>query len=56
MVVPFAAGGPTDTIGRVVAEGMGASLGQPITIENVTGAAGSIAGDDLTAGTLRNRT
>src|SRR5262249_8411359 len=29
MVVPFAAGGPTDTIGRVVAEGMRASLGQP---------------------------
>jgi len=42
MVVPFAAGGPTDTIGRVVAEGMRASLGQPIIIENVTGAAGSI--------------
>src|SRR5215470_8690651 len=42
MVAPFAAGGPTDTIGRVVAEGMRASLGQPIIIENVTGAAGSI--------------
>jgi tripartite-type tricarboxylate transporter receptor subunit TctC len=42
IVVPFAAGGPTDTIGRVVAEGMRASLGQPIIIENVTGAAGSI--------------
>jgi tripartite-type tricarboxylate transporter receptor subunit TctC len=42
MVVPFAAGGPTDVIGRVVAEGMRASLGEPIIIENVTGAAGSI--------------
>ena len=42
MVVPFAAGGPTDTIGRVVAEGMRASLGQPIIIENVTGAAGRL--------------
>jgi tripartite-type tricarboxylate transporter receptor subunit TctC len=42
MVVPFAAGGPTDVIGRVVAEGMRSSLGQPIIIENVTGAAGSI--------------
>ena len=42
IVVPFAAGGPTDTIGRVVAEGMRASLGQPVIIENVTGAAGSI--------------
>src|SRR5436853_2031094 len=42
MVVPFAAGGPTDVIGRVVAEGMRASLGQPVIIENVTGAAGTI--------------
>ena len=42
MVVPFAAGGPTDVIGHVVAEGMSASLGQPIIVENMTGAAGSI--------------
>jgi tripartite-type tricarboxylate transporter receptor subunit TctC len=43
MIVPFPAGGPTDTIGRVVAEGMRASLGQSIVIDNVGGAAGSIA-------------
>jgi len=42
MVAPFAAGGPTDVIGRVIAEGMRASLGQPVIIENVTGAGGSI--------------
>jgi tripartite-type tricarboxylate transporter receptor subunit TctC len=42
MVVPFAAGGPTDTIARVMADGMRLSLGQPVIIENVTGAAGSI--------------
>jgi len=42
IVVPLAAGGPTDTIGRIVAERMRASLGQPLIIENVTGAAGSI--------------
>ena len=42
MIVPFAPGGPTDVIGRIVAEGMRASLGQPVVIENVTGAAGSI--------------
>ncbi len=42
MVVPYAAGGPTDVIGRIVAEGMRASLGQPIIIENVGGANGSI--------------
>jgi tripartite-type tricarboxylate transporter receptor subunit TctC len=41
--VPFAAGGPTDTIARIVAEGMRTSLGQPIIIENVGGADGSIA-------------
>lgn len=42
MIVPFPAGGPTDTIGRVVADGMRNSLGQPIVIENVSGAAGSL--------------
>jgi tripartite-type tricarboxylate transporter receptor subunit TctC len=42
MIVPFAAGGPTDRIGRIVAEGMRASLGQPIVIEDVTGASGTI--------------
>jgi tripartite-type tricarboxylate transporter receptor subunit TctC len=43
IVVPFAAGGPTDIIARVVGERMSASLGQNVIIENVTGAAGSIA-------------
>jgi tripartite-type tricarboxylate transporter receptor subunit TctC len=43
MIVPFPAGGPTDTIGRVVAEGMRAALGQPVVIDNVGGAAGSVA-------------
>ena len=42
MVVPFAAGGPVDTLARIVAERMRASLGQPVVIENVTGAGGSI--------------
>jgi tripartite-type tricarboxylate transporter receptor subunit TctC len=43
LIVPFAAGGPTDTIARITTEGMRASLGQPIIIENVGGADGSIA-------------
>ena len=43
MVVPFAAGGPTDVVARILAEGMRASLGQQVVIENLTGAAGSIA-------------
>jgi tripartite-type tricarboxylate transporter receptor subunit TctC len=42
MVVPFAAGGPIDTIGRIMAEGMRVSLGQPVIVENVAGASGSI--------------
>ena len=42
LVVGFAAGGPTDTIGRILAEPMRESLGQQIIVENVTGAAGSI--------------
>jgi tripartite-type tricarboxylate transporter receptor subunit TctC len=42
MIVPLATGGSTDTIARIVAEGMRASLGQPVIVENVTGAGGSI--------------
>jgi tripartite-type tricarboxylate transporter receptor subunit TctC len=42
MIVPFAAGGATDVIGRVVAERMRGSLGQPIIVENVSGADGNI--------------
>ncbi|HEY6254679.1 MAG TPA: tripartite tricarboxylate transporter substrate-binding protein [Xanthobacteraceae bacterium] len=42
MVVPFAAGGPNDAIARALAQRMQVSLGQPIMIENVDGAAGSI--------------
>ncbi len=42
MIVPFPAGGPTDAIGRVVAQGMQASLGRPVVVENLGGAAGSL--------------
>jgi tripartite-type tricarboxylate transporter receptor subunit TctC len=41
-IVPFPAGGPLDSVGRVLAERMRASLGQPILIENVSGAEGNI--------------
>jgi tripartite-type tricarboxylate transporter receptor subunit TctC len=40
MVIPFAAGGPTDVLGRVVAAKMSESLGQQVVVENVTGAGG----------------
>jgi tripartite-type tricarboxylate transporter receptor subunit TctC len=42
MIVPFPAGGATDTLARFLGEKMRPSLGQPIVIENVGGAAGSI--------------
>jgi len=42
MVVPFPAGGSTDTIGRVLAEGMRAPLGQTVVIENIGGASGNL--------------
>ena len=43
MIVPVAPGGSTDIVGRVVAERMKVSLGQPVIAENVTGAAGTTA-------------
>jgi len=43
LIVPYSAGGPTDTIARVIGERMGRALGQPLVIENVVGAAGTIA-------------
>jgi tripartite-type tricarboxylate transporter receptor subunit TctC len=41
MIVPFAAGGPTDVIARIVGENMSKTLGQQIVIENVAGAGGT---------------
>jgi tripartite-type tricarboxylate transporter receptor subunit TctC len=42
IIVPFAAGGPTDVIARVIGERMRGTFGQTVIIENVTGGAGSI--------------
>jgi tripartite-type tricarboxylate transporter receptor subunit TctC len=44
MIIPFAAGGPTDVLGRVMAERMGQSLGQQVVVENVGGAGGMTGG------------
>jgi tripartite-type tricarboxylate transporter receptor subunit TctC len=43
LVVPYAVGGPTDALARVLAERIAASLGQPVVVENMSGANGSIA-------------
>jgi tripartite-type tricarboxylate transporter receptor subunit TctC len=42
MIVPFAAGGPTDVIGRILATRMRASLRQPVIVENMPRAAGNL--------------
>ena len=42
IVVPFPAGGPTDTLARIMADHMRTSLGQSVIIENVTGGGGSV--------------
>ncbi len=43
LVIPFAAGGPTDVVARMLAIPMGKSLGQPVIVENAAGAGGTIA-------------
>ena len=48
MIVPFGAGGPTDTLGRALAERMSDQLGQRVTVENKPGAGGNI-GTDMVA-------
>lgn len=50
VVVPFSAGGPTDTVARLVAEAMSADLGQQVVVQNVGGAGGTLgAGQVATA-------
>ena len=41
MIVPFAAGGPTDVVARIIGEHMTRTLGQQLVIENVGGAGGT---------------
>ena len=51
LMVPFAAGGPTDTVARSLAQGMGKALGQTVVVENVPGAGGTIAPTKLKGAT-----
>ncbi len=50
-VVPFSAGGPTDTVTRLIAEPMSAELGQQIVVQNVEGAGGTVAAGEVAAAT-----
>src|SRR5215469_7076183 len=45
MIIPFAAGGPTDIVGRIMAAKMGTLLGQQFIVEDRTGAGGNIGAD-----------
>ena len=47
IVVPFAAGGPTDTVTRLIAEPMAAELGAEIVVQNVEGSGGTVAADQV---------
>jgi tripartite-type tricarboxylate transporter receptor subunit TctC len=51
MIVPYPAGGPTDAIGRVIAQGMQPALGRPVVIENVPGAAGGLGTEKVAMAT-----
>jgi len=46
-IVPFATGGPTDTVTRLIAEPMAAELGGEIVVQNVEGAGGTVAADQV---------
>jgi len=50
-IVPFAPGGTTDILGRMVAAGLSSSLGQPVVVENKPGQAGSIGAAELARAT-----
>jgi tripartite-type tricarboxylate transporter receptor subunit TctC len=49
IIVPFDAGGPTDTVTRLIAEPMGATLGQQVVVQNVAGAGGTLAAGQVAA-------
>jgi tripartite-type tricarboxylate transporter receptor subunit TctC len=49
VVVPFSAGGPTDTVTRLIAEPMSEELGQQIVVQNVEGAGGTVAAGEVSA-------
>jgi tripartite-type tricarboxylate transporter receptor subunit TctC len=50
LIVPYAAGGPADLLARTIAERLGPRLGQPVLIENKTGAGGHLGGELVAKG------
>jgi tripartite-type tricarboxylate transporter receptor subunit TctC len=51
LVVPFSAGGSSDTIGRIIADGISSNLPQPVVVENVAGAGGMVGGSRVAKAT-----
>ena len=51
LVVPFSAGGSSDTIGRIIADGISNNLRQPVVVENVAGAGGMVGGSRVAKAT-----
>ena len=45
LIVPFAAGGPSDTVGRLLADNLGRTLGQQVIVENIGGAGGTLGAE-----------
>jgi tripartite-type tricarboxylate transporter receptor subunit TctC len=54
VIVPFAAGGPSDVMARILAERMRTTLGQSVLVENVSGAGGSIGVTRAVCGRLHH--
>jgi tripartite-type tricarboxylate transporter receptor subunit TctC len=51
LIVPFSAGGSSDTIGRIIADGIGSNLRQPVVVENIAGAGGMVGGSRVAKAT-----
>ena len=51
MVVPYAAGGPADVVGRILASGMSTDLGRPLVVENIGGAGGMTGAEHVARAT-----
>jgi tripartite-type tricarboxylate transporter receptor subunit TctC len=51
MIVPYAAGGPVDTVGRIMAQGLTEALGQQVVVENIGGAGGMTGANRVAKGT-----